>query len=165
MIKQRFSLALSLLWRTYLAFFIYSGLFSLVLGFTIGGALLVNADFLRLGPPITLALFALLITALEVGCRMNVLQAVFGARLKRSPAQWRTYVLQLSLLMTALAILNALLAFFAPFEVWVYYKVYGSPLLLALSIFVLGWAQAPSTAEQIAALEEDSLTRSAPKWP
>lgn len=166
MIKQRFSLALSLLWRTYLAYFIYSVVFSLALGFTIGAELLASRDFLRFGPPFTLGLFALLIAVLELGGRVNVLQAVFGTRLKRTQAHWRTYVLQLSLLLIALALLNALFALFAPFEVWVYYKVYGAPLLFAVGIFVLGWAQTPSTAETIAAhAEESSPTSAAPKWP
>ncbi|WP_431703508.1 septation protein IspZ [Pseudomonas sp. BR20] len=167
MIKQRCSLAFSLLWRTHVVYFIYSALLSLTLGFTVGSTLLTSRDFLLFGPPATLALLALLLVVLEVASGVNVPRAVFGNRLKRSAAQWRTYVLQLSLLLTALAILHALFAFFAPFEVWVNYRVYGGPLLFTVGLFLLGWAQAPSSAnDMIAAQAEDAAATSAvPKWP
>jgi len=119
---------------------------------------LISSDFLRFAPSIALGLFALLLAILEAGCRINVLRAVFGERLKRSPAQWRTYVLQLSRVLGALAILNGLLAFFAPGEVWLYYKGYGGPLLFAVGVFAVGWTQAtPSDAK--AGAEQDFSSR------
>lgn len=167
MIKQRCSLAFSLLWRTHVVHFIYSALISLTLGFTVGSTLLTSRDFLLFGPPATLALLALLLAVLEVGSGVSVPRAVFGNRLKRSAAQWRTYVLQLSLLLTALATLNASCAFFAPFEAWVNYRAYGGPLLFTVGIFFLGWAQAPSSADTIitAQAEDAAATNAAPKWP
>ena len=80
---------------------------------------------------------------------------------------WRTYVLQLSRLLTALAILHTLCAFFAPFEVGVNDRVYGGPLLFTVGLFVHGWAQTPSSADDIIAAqaEDAAATSTAPKWP
>lgn len=151
MIKRRFSLALSLLWRTYVVFFIYSIVISLALGFAFSLKTLVNSSFSLYLPAGALLVFALLLAVLEVGCRINLLRAMFGGRLKRSPAQWRTCVLQLSLVITTLATLNALIAFVAPIDVWVYYKAYVAQPLFAVGVFAIGWAQATSGAEETSA--------------
>ncbi len=147
MIKQRVSLGFSLLWRTYVVYFIYTLIFSLVLGFVFTDLVYANKDLLLFAPAFALGLFGLLLAILEVGCRVNLLRVVFGGRLKRSPAQWRTYALQLALVLGTLGTLNALIAVFAPVDIWLYYKAYGGPLLFVMSVFAIGWAQAtPSTA-------------------
>ncbi|MBT2373213.1 septation protein IspZ [Pseudomonas fluorescens] len=138
-------------------YFIYSVVFSLVFGLAFGRLVIASRDFLMFAPAIALAVFALLLAILEVGLRINLLRAVFGGRLKRSPAQWRTHALQLSLALISLATLNALLAFFAPLNIWLYYKVYGGPLLFAVGVFATGWIQVtPSAAETITAPVENS---------
>jgi hypothetical protein len=72
MIKRRLSLGFSLLWRTYVVYFIYSG----VLGLAFGRLVLISSDFLRFASSIALGLFALLLAILEAGCRINVRRTV-----------------------------------------------------------------------------------------
>ena len=123
-------------------------LLAVVLVLTFGTRMISIRNLLLYGPSIKLGLFALLLVILEAGWRVNLLRAVFGGRLKRSPAEWRTYVLLFTLLITTMATLNALLAFFAPVNAWYVYKLYGGPLLFAVGVFAIGWTQAtPITLE------------------
>ncbi|MFL1555926.1 septation protein IspZ [Pseudomonas sp. O64] len=148
MIKRRFSLAFSLLWRAYVLHFMYSFLCVIVLGLTFGNRIIGSKNFLLYGPSVALGVYALLLVILEAGWRINLLRAVFGGRLKRSPAEWRTYVLLLTLLITTMATVDALIAFFAAGNVWLVYKLYGGPLLFAVGVFTIGWTQAtPITVE------------------
>lgn len=157
MIKRRFSLAFSLLWRTYVLHFICGFLLVIVLGLMFGTRMIGIRNLLLYGPSVDLGVFALLLVILEAGWRVNLLRAMFGGRLKRSPAEWRTYVLLLALLTTTMATLNALLAFFAPVNVWYVYKLYGSPLLFAVGVFTIGWTQAtPVAVEALTAPVENT---------
>lgn len=135
--KQRISLAFSLLWRTLV---VYS-LFAVLLGLALRLFVFPSEGFLRVQPTVVYGLFALLLVALEVGCRVNLLRGVFGGQLQRSPAQWRTFTLHLSLLFIGLAIVNALMALFTPFEVQLYYKAYGASLLFIGGVLAVGWRQ------------------------
>ncbi len=148
MIKRRLSLALSLLWRTYVVFFLYSIAFTLVIGLPFGRLVLANRNVILYTPAVALLVFALLLAILEMGLRINLLRAIFGARLKRSPAQWRTSVLHLSALMAALAAVNALVTFSGSADAWMYYRTYPGPLLFFVGVFAIGWAQATSDVKE-----------------
>lgn len=142
MIKQRISLGFSVLWRTYLLYFTYTFVLSLVLGFAFIDLIAAHRGLLLYVPAFGLVSFALLLTLLETGCHINLLRFMFGRRLNRPPAAWRSDVLKLSLLLTLLGTLNALISRLAPVDVWLPYKAYGGSLLFFVGVFAVGWTQA-----------------------
>ena len=163
MIKRRFSSGFSLLWRAYVVYFIYSGVFGLVVGMAFSEQTNGIHHYMPLIPTIALGSLALLLVLLEMGCRINLLRLVFGGRLKRSATQWRTCILQFSLLLFSIGMLNAVFLFYTPTDVWLSFRTYIGPPLFAGGIFAIGWFQAtPPDAETITApVENSSATDSA----
>lgn len=72
--------------------------------------------------------------------KLNLLRALFGKRLNLSLSQSRTCIFFLALLLVTLAILNAIVAFGAPY-LWVYYKVFGAPAIAIAGVLVTACVQ------------------------
>ncbi|MGU9859735.1 hypothetical protein [Pseudomonas sp. LF245] len=155
-IKSRTLLSLSLLWRTYVVYVVYAGVFGLVVGRLFSGMIHGNRNSMLLMPSIALVSFAAVLMALELAGRINLPRVIFGGRLKRSAGQWRTYLLHISLLFIVFGLLNGLLVFFAPADVWLIFRAYVGPVLFACGVFTIGLVQTPT-----APAENSSATSSA----
>lgn len=132
--KRWLQLSFGLLWRTYVLYAIFAVLFALL----VGKLLFANAYFLYLKPTLVYGSLALVVVIAEMGFKLNLLRALFGKRLNLSPPQWRTCIFSLALLLVTLAILNAIVAFAAPYF-WVYYKVFGAPAISIAGVLVTAW--------------------------
>ena len=75
--------------------------------------------------------------ALEFGLNVNVVRLFAGQRLGLQSSAWRQYLIELSVLLAALAMLNVLVAFTVSIEAWINYRLFGQLALLLVGIYVL----------------------------
>ena len=139
--KNWLLLSFALLWRAFLLFQI----FGLVFGLLLGKILLSSSFVLLIRPTILYGSLALLVVIAEAGFKLNLLRSIFGKRLDLSAPQWRMCALSLASLLATMAVLNVAVAFSTPFDFWLYYKVFGSPVLFVAGIFAISWVSISKT--------------------
>lgn len=149
------TLFIPLLWRTCVAFFVvilalmvlHSGL--LTLGIDM---LRVNtATFVKLKPTFAYLSFAIVILISEFWLGINVIRMVAERGLNLSRSAWRNYLIELSDLYIAFAVLNVLVAFTASVDTWVNYKLFsGFPFLIGIYVVT-------NRISKLAALDHGSL--------
>lgn len=138
------ALFIALLWRTVVAYLLLALAVSIGLAalFAIGIELpsrnvSVSVPYIKFKPTLAYLGFALLLLTSEFGLHVNVVRVVAGKRLGLPPSAWRQYLIELSGLFVALAILNVLVALAASVEAWINYKLFGALTLLLVGIYVL----------------------------
>ena len=137
-------LFVALLWRTVAVYLVLA----LALLICLAGLFALGVDvpprklagsvaFIKLKPTLAYIAFALVLLASEFGLRVNVVRLIAGKRLGLAPSTWRQYLIELSFLLLALAVLNVFVAFTTSVEVWINYKLFGALALLLVGIYVL----------------------------
>lgn len=140
--KNWLRLSFALLWRAFLLFQI----FGLVFGVLLGKFLLPSSFVILIKPTILYGSLALVVVIAEAGFKLNLLQCIFGKRLNLSKPQWRMCALSLALLLATMAVLSVAVAFSTPFDFWLYYKVFGSPVIFVAGIFAISWIAISKTS-------------------
>ena len=138
------ALFIALLWRTVAAYLVLAlalliclvGLFALGVNVP-PRELAASVTFIKLKPTFAYMAFASVLLASEFGFEANIVRLIAGKRLGISLPIWRRYLIELSLLLFALAILNVFVAFTASVEIWINYKLFGALTLLLAGIYVL----------------------------
>ncbi|MGA4332476.1 septation protein IspZ [Ralstonia nicotianae] len=136
------SLFFGLLWRTFVLQLIVSLAILALIGVTGAGVFHRYEKFIVLKPTLIYSAFALALLIGWLGPRVNLVRAVWGKRLNLSVQQWHRCVVALSALFVGLAALNLIVAFIAPLEVWVNYKLFGALAIFCAGIFgITLWLQ------------------------
>jgi intracellular septation protein A len=138
------SLFIALLWRTVAVYLVLAvtliiclaGLFAL--GIDVPPREVANSvAFIKLKPTFAYLAFILVVLVLEFGLNVNVVRLFAGQRLGLQSSAWRQYLIELSVLLAALAMLNVLVAFTVSIEAWINYRLFGQLTLLLVGIYVL----------------------------
>ena len=124
-----------LFWRASLLLQVSGLLFSLL----VGKFLLAGSFYLLLRPTVFYGTLALVVVLADLGFKLNPLRALFGRHFNLSEAQWRTCTFSLASLLITLAIVNAVVAFTTPFDVWLDYKLFGKPALFIAGMLATSW--------------------------
>ncbi|MGA4212521.1 septation protein IspZ [Ralstonia nicotianae] len=131
-----------ILWRTIALQLIVSLAILILIGVT--GADFFHRDekYIVLKPTLIYGAFALALLVGWLGLRVNLVRAIWGTRLSLSAPQWHRCVVALSALFVGLAVLNLIVAFLAPLELWVNYKLFGALAIFCAGIFgITLWLQ------------------------
>jgi intracellular septation protein A len=138
------TLFIALLWRTVAAYLVLAlTLIVSLAGLSASGIdvpsreMTASAVFIKLKPTFAYLAFVLVVLALEFGLKVNVVRLFAGRRLNLQPSAWHQYLLELSALLVALAVLNLLVAFTASVETWINYRLFGQLALLLIGTFVI----------------------------
>ena len=146
------TLFIPLLWRTCVAFFVMMLPFTGLLTLAIDMLPRVNtATFIKLKPTFAYLSFAIVILISEFWLGINVIRMVAKRGLNLSRSAWRNYLIELSVLYIAFAVLNVLVAFTTPVDTWVNYKLF-SAFLFLIGIYVV-----TNRISKLAALDHESL--------
>ena len=128
-------LFLSLLWRTFVAYLLVA--LVLAIGFKGLNIDLSSHTLIKLKPTFAYIIYAFILITIQLGAGVNIIQLIAGKKLSLSRSAWRRYAFELSFLFIALAITNAIVAFTAPVESWITYKLFGAIALLVAGIYLI----------------------------
>lgn len=139
-----FSLSLSLLWRTVVVYLLLAvpTLLVLFLLSLVGldprpNDIQAAATYIKAKPTLIYVAFAAALAISERWLHINLHRLLWGSRLQLTKNAWRTVAIWLSLLLLAMAGLNAAVAALASVDAWVTYKLFGALSILVLGHFVL----------------------------
>ncbi|MGM3277572.1 septation protein IspZ [Ralstonia sp. 24A2] len=136
------TLFFGLLWRTVTLQLIVSLAILVLIGATGADVFHRHEKYILLKPTLIYGAFALALLIGWLGLRVNLVRAIWGKRLSLSAPQWHRCVVALSVLFVGLAALNLIVAFTAPLEVWVNYKLFGALAIFCAGIFgITLWVQ------------------------
>jgi intracellular septation protein A len=129
------TLFVGLLWRTIALQLIVSLAILSLIGVTGADFFHRYEKYILLKPTLIYGTFAFALLVGWLGLRVNLVRVIWGARLSLSAAQWHRCVVALSALFVGLAVLNLIVAFLVPLEVWVSYKLFGALAVFCAGIF------------------------------
>lgn len=136
------TLFFGLLWRTFTLQLIVSLTILVLIGVTGADVFHRNEKYILLKPTLIYGAFVIALLISWLGFRVNLVRALWGPRLCLSVQQWHRCVVALSALFAGLALLNVIVAFLAPLEFWLNYKLFGALAILCAGIFgITLWLQ------------------------